>query len=103
MKINPVKYLPLVLLALTLAGAALPSRGKGKKTARELPAAETEQQRKADYIFMEAMRRNAVGEDDSYFELLNGAYSLDSTDTSVGQTLGYYYLALGQTDSVMAM
>ena len=58
MKINPVKYLPLVLLALTLAGAALPSRGKGKKTARELPAAETEQQRKADYIFMEAMRRN---------------------------------------------
>ena len=65
MKINPVKYLPLVLLALTLAGAALPSRGKGKKTARELPAAETEQQRKADYIFMEAMRRNAVGEDDS--------------------------------------
>lgn len=103
MKINPVKYLPLMLLALTLAGAALPSRGKGKKTARELPVAETEQQRKADYIFMEAMRRNAIGEDDSYFELLNGAYSLDSTDTSVGQTLGYYYLALGQTDSVMAL
>lgn len=103
MKINRTKYLPICLLLLTVLSAGLPSRGKGRKSQRGMTAVETEQQRKADYIFMEAMRRNAAGEDDSYFELLNGAFNLDSTDTSVGQTLGYYYLALGQNDSLMAL
>lgn len=63
---------------------------------------ETEQQRKADYIFMEATRQNALGNDDAYFELLQSAYELDTTETGVGQTLGYYLMALGQEDPAMA-
>lgn len=66
-------------------------------------AAETEQERKADYIFMEASRHNAMGNDDAYFELLNGAYGLDTTESGVGQTLGYYMMYLGQEDSAMTV
>lgn len=96
------RILPIAAILLTVLSAAIPSPGKGKRGSRDL-AAQAERQRKADYIFMEALRRNAAGEDDSYFELLKGATELDSTDTSVGQTLGYYYLALGQADSLMAL
>lgn len=59
---------------------------------------ETEQQRKADYIFMEAMRQNVLGNDDAYFELLRGAYELDTTESGIGQTYGFYLMALGQND-----
>lgn len=58
--------------------------------------------RKADYIFMEAMRQNALGNDDAFFELLRRAHELDPSDTQPGMTLGYYYMALGQEDTVMA-
>ena len=58
--------------------------------------------RKADYIYMEAMRQNALGNDDSFFELLRRSIDLDSTDTQPGLTLGYFYMALGQEDTLLA-
>lgn len=58
--------------------------------------------RKSDYMFMEAMRQNALGNDGDHFELLQRAVELDSTDTQPGLTLGYYYMALGQGDTVLA-
>ena len=57
--------------------------------------------RKADYIFMEAMRQNALGNDDAFFELLRRAHELDPSDTQPGMTLGYYYMALGQEDTCL--
>lgn len=79
------------------------SGGKGKNADKTVTTADTDTKRKADYIFMEAIARNAQGEDDSYFELLRGAYELDTTETSIGQNLGYFMMALGRNDSVMAL
>lgn len=88
---------------LTFWGGAILSAGKGRKADRKATVdVSTESQRKADYIYMEALARNAAGEDDSYFELLRGAYQLDTTETSIGQTIGYYMMALGRNDSLMA-
>ena len=101
-----------------LLSTFLPSAGAGKKVQKDpspypaviispsdesLYGADTENGRKADYIFMEAQKYNAADASDSYYELLNAAYDLDTTSTSVGMSLGYYKMALGQTDSVMAL
>ena len=75
--------------------------GKGKQPRRESWAANADS-RKADYIYMEAMRQNSLGNDDAFFELLQRARGLDSTDTQTGLTLGYYYMALGQEDTTLA-
>lgn len=95
------KYFPALAILLTVLTFSLPSTGKGKKQSADM-ARQAELQRKSDYIFMEAARQNAIGADDAYFDLIRRAYDLDSTDTSVGQTLGYYLLVFGQHDSVMA-
>lgn len=58
--------------------------------------------RKADYIFMEALRQKSLDNLDAYFELYRRAYELDTTATELGQDLGYYYMVLGGSDSVMA-
>ena len=47
------------------------------------------QKRKADYVFLEAMRKKSLEEYDSYYELLRHAYSLDTTNTAIGYHLGY--------------
>ena len=57
--------------------------------------------RKADYLYMEAQRQNALGNQDAYFELLSRAYSLDTADTDMGFFLGYFNLALAGEDSMM--
>lgn len=101
-----VREIPVVcaLVALTAlvvlpAGAAKPR--SGKKEIRERWEAGADK-RKSDYIFMEAQRRNSLGDDGPYFELLRRAVELDSTDTQPGLTLGYYYMALGQSDTTLA-
>ena len=102
-KTSYIRLLPLVLLGASFLSGGIQSTGKGRQADRNVTSrAETEASRKADYIFMEAQGRNARGEDDSYFELLRGAYDLDTTETSIGQTLGYYLMALGRNDSLMA-
>lgn len=63
--------------------------------------ADNADRRKADYIFMEAMRQNALDNNDAFFELLNAANELDSTETAPGLTLGYYYMALGQQEDTL--
>jgi tetratricopeptide (TPR) repeat protein len=78
------------------------ANGKGKASSKTVEAPETETGRKADFIYMEALAKNSAGIDDSYFELLRAAYELDPSETSVAQNLGYYYMALGRNDSVMA-
>lgn len=96
-------FLPWALLLAAFVSTGPLWAGKREKADKKAPTAtQTETSRKADYIFMEAQARNARGEDDSYFELLRGAYDLDTTETSIGQTLGYYLMALGRNDSLMA-
>lgn len=57
--------------------------------------------RKADYIYMEALRQNAIGNEDAYFELLNRAYELDTANTDIGFMIGYFKLALAGSDSTI--
>lgn len=57
--------------------------------------------RKADYLYMEAQRQNALGNEDAYFELIDRAFALDTTNTDVGFYLGYFKLALAGQDSAM--
>lgn len=56
-------------------------------------------QRKSDYIFMEGMRRNAIDEQDSYYELLNRAHELDTADTQIGFYVGYMQVLMANNDS----
>lgn len=93
-----------IVATALIAAAILPSTaiGKGKQQPKTERWATNTDSRKADYIYMEAMRQNALGNDDAFFELLQRARGLDSTDTQPGLTLGYYYMALGQEDSTLA-
>lgn len=63
--------------------------------------AEGVDERKADYIYMEALRQNALGNEDAYSELLNRAYELDTTNTDVGFLSGFYKLAVAGQDSIL--
>lgn len=94
----------LIVAIAILAAASLPSSAIGKGKERNKPERweANADSRKADYIYMEAMRQNSLGNDDAFFELLQRAQGLDSTDTQPGLTLGYYYMALGQEDSTLA-
>lgn len=58
--------------------------------------------RRADYVFMEAQRRKAVGDNDAYFEMVDRAYKLAPEDTYVGAELGLHYILLdrGKEDNL---
>lgn len=58
-----------------------------------------EDARKADYIFMEAMRQHALENEDAYYELLGRAWRLDTTNSEVGFYRGYYDVMVAQDDS----
>ena len=55
--------------------------------------------RKADYIFMEATRQHAIGNDDAYYVLLNRVNELNPDDHSAGYYLGYYSVMIAGNDS----
>lgn len=56
--------------------------------------------RKAAYIFLEATKHYEQDNVGSYYSLLNRAYELDTTDTSVGFEKGMMDMILNQNDSV---
>ncbi len=76
-----------------MLSAAVPSDAKDRVS--------DEDRRKSDYIFMEALRRNAIGQEDSHYELLDYANSLNRADTDIASTLGYYKIVLSNNDSTM--
>lgn len=92
----------LIALVATIALPAAPMKKTEKGGSRKEAWSAGADSRKADYIYMEAMRQNALGNDDSFFELLRRSIDLDSTDTQPGLTLGYFYMALGQEDTLLA-
>lgn len=92
----------LIALVATIALPAAPMKKTEKGGSRKEAWSAGADSRKSDYIYMEAMRQNALGNDDSFFELLRRSIDLDSTDTQPGLTLGYFYMALGQEDTLLA-
>ncbi len=80
-----------IILTLSLCGSA-----KGKDM-----SVDEENKRKSQYVFMEALRQKAVGDFDSYHELLRHAYSLDTTNTAIAYHIGYNSLVLNNlTESI---
>lgn len=83
-----------LLLAILLSVAVVPATAKKRDNSAE-------NSRKAEYIYMEALRQNALNNTDSYFELLNRAYQLDPNNSDVGFFLGYYQMVLAKNDTIM--
>ncbi|MEE0974700.1 MAG: hypothetical protein UH853_03195, partial [Muribaculaceae bacterium] len=81
-----------LLLAILLSVAVVPATAKKRDNSAE-------NSRKAEYIYMEALRQNALNNTDSYFELLNRAYQLDPNNSDVGFFLGYYQMVLAKNDT----
>lgn len=79
----------IALATITLAIVACSAIGGRKgKTKWEDGASE----RMADYMYMEALRQNAIDSPSNYFELLDQSYKLDSAESAKGFELGYMYL-----------
>lgn len=76
-----------------MLSAAVPSEAKDRVS--------DEDRRKSDYVFMEAVRRNAIGQEDAHYELLDYANILNRADTDIASTLGYYKIVLSNNDSTM--
>ncbi|MDE5970092.1 MAG: tetratricopeptide repeat protein [Muribaculaceae bacterium] len=63
-----------------------------------------DRQRRADYIYMEALRQNALGNHDAYYTLLERASALSPDETAISSDLGFYDIAFfGKNDSTLAI
>ncbi len=81
-----LKYISFLIISFL----ALPINAKGSDdSTQEI------NKRKSQYVFLEAMRKKTLGEYDSYQELLNYAYELDTTNTGIAHHLGYSLLISG--------
>lgn len=90
-----MKQLPVLILTI-LAIGALSVMAKGRQYA---PTAEDA--RKADYIYLEALRAKSQGKHDAAYSLLQRARELNSDDKDIGVELSLYLLRLSQTDSTL--
>ncbi len=94
MKIKSHQRFSIGLIAIAVLTCVLASEGKDKWQ-------EGEAARRADYLFMEAQRHDALEKNDTYFELINRAYQLDTTQSFVGHELGFIKLLIAQEDSML--
>lgn len=91
-----MKKLPLLILAIIALGAlsAFAANKRGSKSAGE-------DTRKADYIYLEALRAKSQNNHDAAFALLQRAHELNRADKEIGVELSVYLLSLSQTDSTL--
>ncbi len=92
-----MKKLPLLILAI-LALGALSAIAAGRQ---RQAGSETEDTRKADYIYLEALRAKSQSNHDAAFALLRRAHELNPADREIGVELSTYLLSLSQTDSAL--
>jgi len=92
-----MKKLPLLILAI-LALGALSAIAAGRQ---RQAGSETEDTRKADYIYLEALRAKSQSNHDAAFALLQRAHELNPADREIGVELSTYLLSLSQTDSAL--
>lgn len=94
-----MKAFKYIITFFTLALIGLSMMARKKNDAKWIDEADA---RKADYVFLEGERRQAIDENDAYFEMLKRANALDGGETLVGHELGLYYFLLADGDSAMA-
>ena len=92
-----MKKLPLLILAI-LALGALSALAAGRQ---RQAGTETEDTRKADYIYLEALRAKSQSNHDAAFALLQRAHELNPADREIGVELPPSLLSLSQTDSAL--
>lgn len=74
-----------IIVAFAALMAAVPVLAGGKKGGSEATA----NQRKAEYVFVEAQNQKSLGHSAAFFDLVNYAHSLDPGNTAIGYYLGY--------------
>ncbi len=82
----------IILLSLVIGALTVMARGRND-------AGRAEDVRKADYIYLEALRAKSQGKHDAAFALLQKARELNGEDKEIGVELSTYLLRLSQTDS----
>lgn len=94
MHVSLRKYIKAVVAAIIIivtAGMVSAKTGRGTTDA---------DRRKADYIFMEATRQHALGNEDAYYALLRRVNELNPDDHAAGYYLGYYTVMTSGSDSL---
>lgn len=91
-----MKKLPLLIFAI-LALGALSAIAAGRRQTKP----DAEDARKADYIYLEALRAKSQSNHDAAFALLQRAHELNPGDKEIGVELSTYLLSLSQTDSTL--
>ncbi len=89
-----MKKLPLILLALLVAGVLA-------ATSKSQHGVSAEDARKADYLYLEALRAKSQGSGDAAFELLLRARELNPNDHEIGEELSGYVLSVSRGDSAV--
>lgn len=90
-----MKQLPILIITILTIGAL---SVMAKSRSGSSPAEDT---RKADYIYLEALRAKSQGKNDAAYSLLQRARELNSDDKDIGVELSLYLLRLSQTDSTL--
>jgi tetratricopeptide (TPR) repeat protein len=67
--------------------------------ASTLATAQTADERKADYLYMEALRQYEQGNNDAYFSLLSRALELNPESSEIGNAVGFIRLGLSRGDN----
>lgn len=96
------RHIPLIVALVAMALVPCFAPGKSGKKPQKANWAADADRRKADYIYMEAKKQDVLDNNDQYFELLRRSCDLDTSETQPGMNLGYFYMALGQEDTLMA-
>lgn len=99
---KPMITIAAALLQLVASAAAVNSPADGAWPLNlpepvEADAAE----RKADYVFMEAMRQKNRGNEDACLDLIGRAYRLNPRDTDIAFYYGLYQLRTAGNDTIM--
>ena len=90
-----MKQLPILILTIIALGTfSLMAKSRVKGTSAE-------DVRKADYIYLEALRAKSQDQHDAAYSLLQRAHELNADDKDVGAELSLYLLRLSQTDSTL--
>jgi tetratricopeptide (TPR) repeat protein len=61
--------------------------------------AQTSAERKADYLFMEAVRQNEQGNSDAYFSLMSRALEMNPESSEIGNAVGFVRMGLSRGDA----
>ncbi len=90
-----MKQLPILIITILTIGAlsVMAKSRSGSNPAEDI--------RKADYIYLEALRAKSQGKNDAAYSLLQRARELNSDDKDIGVELSLYLLRLSQTDSTL--